>query len=347
MATKKYEEIRIANRIIRPHKCIKEPNFKARAVHISSGLQYVAMLLKHENKEASLFWTQAIGFYEATKKVDVISKPLTAYYCALNLIKALLVYNKVQFAKRIQHGLTGRREGTKASLSNEKVVFQGGGVSTELRRFLGEPVAKQECDLLEILYNLPYIHRAYCVAFSSREKNELFIPLYNPRFIKIRTNKEVYFAATLSQGWSNKHTVKKLPEGFEQYPLSYNPDGTIDIRWKERFKWEGKSETKNLDALSKHHEKLRKKLFYIHDSPGVWYLKRDVSDALPYSPITLTFAALHRLSELARYEPQSLEKHLDNRYNWLLVEFLERCLDQIIDELVAEITKKELRPSGA
>jgi len=40
------------------------------------------------------------------------------------------------------------------------------------------------------------------------------------------------------------------------------------------------------------------------------------------SSLTITFAAIHRLSELTRYSPELLAKYLDGRYNWLLSEFI-------------------------
>ena len=341
-----FEKVRLSNRVIKPHKSVKEPNFKAKAVHVTNGLQYVEMLLKLQDKKAALFWSQGKGFYEATKKVEMLSKPLTAYYCVLNLSKALLTYNKVKFPERVKHGVSGKRNGTKASLSNEVVLFSGAGVFTELRRFYGEDVGKKEYTLFDIFYNLQYIHRAFCITFSSKERNELFIPLENARFIKIKGNSEAYFQADLAENWSTSHIIKKLPKGFEKYPTAPLPEERLSIRYKKRFKWKGKSEKLKLKELSSYQTKLRKDISYIYDCPDIWYLKRDIAGAIPHSSTVLTFAALHRLSEIARYEPQFLEKHFNNKYNWLLAEFLNRCLEQIIDEITAEITKKELRASG-
>jgi hypothetical protein len=54
--------------------------------------------------------------------------------------------------------------------------------------------------------------------------------------------------------------------------------------------------------------------------------------------LTLTYAAMHRLSELARYEPHRLAGHLEASYNWLLNEFIAIALHQFTDEIASEIT---------
>jgi hypothetical protein len=51
---------------------------------------------------------------------------------------------------------------------------------------------------------------------------------------------------------------------------------------------------------------------------------------------------MHRLSELSRYDPDKLSRHFNNRYGWLLQEFLARTLDQVLDDLNSEITGYEV-----
>ena len=53
---------------------------------------------------------------------------------------------------------------------------------------------------------------------------------------------------------------------------------------------------------------------------------------------TLTFAIMHRLSELSRYSPNILAKYLESKNNWLLAEFLDKAKYQFIDKISSEIT---------
>ena len=55
---------------------------------------------------------------------------------------------------------------------------------------------------------------------------------------------------------------------------------------------------------------------------------------------------MHKLSELARYSPQSLAKHFDGRYNWLLSEFIAIAPLQFLDEISCEMTGYEFMPPG-
>ena len=64
------------------------------------------------------------------------------------------------------------------------------------------------------------------------------------------------------------------------------------------------------------------------------------------STLPLTYAAMHRLSELARYEPQSLRAHLEKDASWLLSEFIEKSIVQFIDQISCEITGNEFRMTG-
>ena len=50
---------------------------------------------------------------------------------------------------------------------------------------------------------------------------------------------------------------------------------------------------------------------------------------------------MHRLSELSRYEPITLSKHLSSQQNWLISEFIKGAPYQYINEIASEITGEE------
>jgi hypothetical protein len=60
----------------------------------------------------------------------------------------------------------------------------------------------------------------------------------------------------------------------------------------------------------------------------------------------MTLMTMHRLSELARYEPFTLQKYLQSQQNWLISEFLSSAPAQFIDELACEITGMDFMPPG-
>ncbi|MBQ2988326.1 MAG: hypothetical protein IJD59_04400 [Clostridia bacterium] len=53
-------------------------------------------------------------------------------------------------------------------------------------------------------------------------------------------------------------------------------------------------------------------------------------------------AIVHRFSEIVRYKPEQMYRLLQEKENWLIHEFLSIVLDQFMDEIACEITKKEI-----
>ena len=62
--------------------------------------------------------------------------------------------------------------------------------------------------------------------------------------------------------------------------------------------------------------------------------------------MSLIMAAMHRISEIARYKPEQLAHLMKSKENWLMHEFLTLALDQFIDELAAEITGQDIMCTG-
>jgi len=292
-------------------------------------------------KEALFFWQQARHFYNATKQLPNTSSPLTAYYCFLNSTKALLLIKGVKFSDK--HGVSGYNRGNKKSLTNEIVKFQTCGVLPALIGYLGENQSFKQYTLKNLLYNLPYVHRAYDLTFKS--SRELFIPVVSPRYVKKSDSDEAWFCAKLDKRYTNQHTINKLPDGFE---LDKGRPEEFIIRSKKRFDWKKGQQDNNLKKLSNYHQKIRKNLFYIYGATKLWYIKRKngIDGYIEHTNLPLIFAAMHRLSELARYSPNILARHFDSNYNWLLSEFILNSLNQFIDEISSEITGHEFMMPG-
>lgn len=77
----------------------------------------------------------------------------------------------------------------------------------------------------------------------------------------------------------------------------------------------------------------------------MWYIKRtrvNNDDVLNISTITINMAVMHRLSEIARYKPEQLDRLMNGNENWLLHEYMQAALDQFVDEMASEITGREV-----
>lgn len=326
-------------------KSYTRPDFEAATVLVSDPWQYVDLWLRRQGKnDARFYWEQAKQFYDAALALPPIASPLPAYYSLLNATKALLTSKGLVYKR--YHGVSGRKEASKRGLRAEKIKFLSSGVLPTLARYLGEPTTKMELSLYELLYNLPYIHRAFTLTFKSAQ--ELFIPIRNPRFVvKDRSNK-AWFEAQIELPDATGRTTAKLPSGYER-DLGIESDYVV--RRKKRFNWifTAAETANNLERLWRYHHQVRQNVFYINGPTRLWYMKRKsdgVPDFVSRTSLTITYAAMHRLSELARYEPLTLAKHFEGQYNWLLTEFIEVAPKQFIDEIAAEITGMDFMAPG-
>ena len=176
---------------------------------------------------------------------------------------------------------------------------------------------------------------------------DLFIPVDNPHFVRKEKTSESWFCCEIAVRRFTRPATMNTLNGFEHDPV-YKTDRTV-VRMKKRFKWmHGGKKFDNIQRLTNYHRRVREHLFYIAGSTRLWYLKRNSDPAgfIGRSSTTLTFAALHRISEIARYRPDSLQKHFECRHNWLLSEFIGKALPQYIDEISSEITGSDFMPTG-
>lgn len=341
-----FVKLRIHGKAISVHKAAINPDFASRTVLVTDTWDYVDLWLKRRQKEQALFyWQQARDFYVASSQLPKTSSPLTAYYCFLNAAKTLLIVNGTKFSEL--HGLGGRSPDQKRALLQDEVIeLEGSGVAPALCGYLKENLQPGPFSLKDILFNLVYIHRAYNLTFKSQ--SELFIPIASPEFVRKEGSSESWFCADINDPrYMNTFTLKKLSPSFERDIGAKKP---FVVRKKKRFSWDSKSgaSQKNIEELKQYHRKLRKELFYIYGPNRLWYIKRTsgIKNLIDHSSLSLTLWAMHRLSELARYQPTILAKHFSSRHNWLLSEFIATAPYQFIDEISSEITGHEFMIPG-
>jgi hypothetical protein len=161
------------------------------------------------------------------------------------------------------------------------------------------------------------------------------------------SNHEVWVSANVDGRYADGRSLSTLPPHFE-IDDGY-PDECV-VRCRRRVRWNKTKSEKNaaMERLKTYHRKMRQHIVYIVASPTLWYLKREMAGAKSINRYTLTLimAAMHRLSELSRYDPKGLIRYLEGKENWLLTEFIELGPIQFIDELVCEMTSLEFGSPG-
>lgn len=333
--------LKLNGRVLKVQKAFKKPAFGSKSILVENTWDYIELHLKRKGAtEALFFWNQAESFYEAYKNLNQTSKPLLAYYCCLNASKALLKSQNISFSDL--HGVTGESTSSRTALSNEHVIFKQNGILGSLCDYYEETSNNNKYSLYELFYNLPFIHRAFDLTYSSPP--ELFIPVDNPHYVQMNSSNECWVTMEVTDHkYQNKHILNKIPTAYERDPCI--PDKFI-LRKKKRVKWlSGASNKKdNLKRLTNYHKNVREHLYCIHGSKKYWYLKRSHNikrTIITRSPVTMIFGAMHRLSELSRYNPEILTKHFDSQHNWLLSEFINTALYQFIDSISSDITGHE------
>lgn len=339
--------VKIGRNSVSLKRAIIKPNFKNKTVLTDSTWRYVEIFLKENGNEESLFyWEQARNFCKATENLSLVSSPLTTYYTFLNATKALLVYKSIDFDNK--HGVSGHREDGRYNLQNEHVILKPKGIVSSLSNYLKEPIHEGgvEYNLKKILCNLQFVHRAYILTYS---EPDLFIPIVNPRFVCDKFRNVGWFEAELEPEHSNKTTLSRLV-GFS-LDEKYVNDDFYTIRRNKVFTWIAPRNTPTADSkkeLEKYHVKIRKQLRYIYSPNNLWYVKRkDLKNhVIDRGTLPLIFIAMHRLSELSRYQPQILKKLFERSSSWLLSEFITKSMVQFVDQISSEITGDDFRMTG-
>ena len=349
------EVIRIADRNVKPHKATTSPMFGERTVLTSSPWEFVALWLRRKQMSKALFyWQQARTFSYAATDMPIESAPLLHYYGFMNATKALLSAKGVLFDEH--HGVRAhnmRAPSSKLTLSNEGVRLQNRGIAPALSHYLGELETSNTHSLEELLFNLPCIHRTYCLTY--RKQKDLFVPLTDCQFVFDALTKSAYFSANLSQDHIGERYMRRLPPSLIE-DVSIGNGRAIRSAGSFAIAKATLKSRVEFDLLADLQRGLRADINYIAVSQTLWYVKTVVAGPkrlsqspltsalltgpkrLSRSPLTSTLLAMHRLSEICRYRPEELASFLSGQQNWLLIEFIRMSPMQFIDELAAELT---------
>ena len=330
-------------------KSFQTAKYGTRTVLTDSCWEYVSLFLKRQSVagsgDALFYWKQAQSFYQASVNLPDDAKPLTSYYCILNASKALLRFNGISDNLLSNHGIsTVRNDSEKTNLKDAYTAIKGAGVLNQLSRYYGNALDVKHYSIFDLLYNIPCVHRAFCITYS---KSELFIPVYTPVFVKKDHSSESWLMFEIRGRYANSNALKSLPS---QYEHDIGVQEKYIIRKKKRFKWDIHT---NIDDRKKkllnYHQKIRKDLYYVLGNYKFWYIKKSIKGnelLANTSSSVLIFAVFHWLSELVRYNPKLFNKYMKSKQNWLFHEFINKALEQFVDEISCEITGQDIMSTG-
>lgn len=333
------ESLKANGRDLKPHKATISPQLSARTVLTNSPWEFVALWLERNQKpDARFFWDQAKVFADAALGIPVQSAPLLLYYSFMNATKALLSAKAVPFQPR--HGVRAhnmRGPSTVIELSNEGVQIEQRGILPSLAAYLNERETSRHHSLEEILFNIPCVHRTFCLTYPGQA--DLFIPLTDCRYVFDQVSRQAHLAANLSRDYASAAHLATLPSSLIADRTAPDIRG-IRSAVSVPVSAPVISSVADMASLETLNMQLRPDLNYINGAQTLWYAKVQVTGParLQRSPLTLTLAAMHRLSEICRYRPVELSAFLSSQQNWLLTEFIRMSPMQFLDEISAEIT---------
>lgn len=368
------------NRMLRMSKTYSDQNFHKQTVLTDDVFTYVSFYFCSHHKAMKFanpqntqkygnpnqfgyefYWNQAKIFYDAAKKLPIETAPVAAYYCMLNAAKSYLSYtSKTADLFVDQFGLHGLNEDHTDSgndLSTISIKHKENGVFPLFAKnldadFLAKWPAATSRSLKSLLYNLPFVHRAFTMTYTTRSKkvDELFLPLNagdSPKYYKGNDGK-AYLVVELERQFFAANASSIPAATLASIGQDYKQCGNTGFKIISAIgaRYNSNSISGELKELN---NSMRKTLAYIRGAKRLWYVKRVAStnsDILNVSNLTINMAAMHRVSEIARYKPEQLNRLMQSNENWLLHEFISLSLDQFIDELAAQITQQDIMCTG-
>ncbi len=327
-----------AGRILKPHKAILSAQFDARTVLTESPWEFVSLWLKREHQFGALIlWNQAREFHDVSVGLSLQSAPLPLYYSFMNAAKSLLTSKGISFNPH--HGIRAedlRGRSRRIKLSNEGVKIKQDGVLPALSSYLKEIETVRQHTLKELLFNLAYMHRTYCLTY--RSQRDMFVPLKDPKFVVNTHTKAAYFSASVSEDFPLTRIRTRLPSTLVLDPSA----GPRAIRSAAEATLSNVNSVTSADLakIALLNLQLRCDLHYINATETLWYAKLNVNGPrrLARFPLTVTLAAMHRLSEICRYRPLELAAFMSSQENWLLTEFVRSAPGQFLDAIASEVT---------
>ncbi|MBB3236135.1 YaaC family protein [Phyllobacterium endophyticum] len=319
------------------HKASINQIFGSRTVLTNSPWTFVALWLKRNKLDKGLFyWGQAEEFYKASIGLPLQSSPLLLYYSYMNAVKALLASKNINFHEHHgvgRHAIPGAS--TRVNISNTGIRIANRGVLFSLAQYYHEPEESRTHSLKEILFNLPFIHRTYCLSHPGQA--QMFMPIVEPVYAFDRLTRRAYLRFKMSKDHTSRQAIKRLAPNFVPDPGS---DSFLRSSADVAVSSASRPSAVDLENLASLRRQLQGYLNYINGAQTLWYIKVNTAGPtrIERQVPTLVLAGMHRLSELCRYAPLELSAHLSGKYNWLLSEFIQMSPNQFIDEIASELT---------
>jgi len=304
-------------------------------------------LTKDQKRQSLAFIQQAFEFFEAAQNPRIGSRPLLYYYSFLNLAKVAVLLGGVNLPPVVRHGISDPRENIRQRLRLpgqgvriEKCAHDHSVIFPEFVSFLGgEVTSPRVIKVLDLLRQVPGTHRTYCRVTGC---DPCCIPIKVFRFFQ--AGKKIF----LHMGFDRKDDDVRSTLPQLRTSSSFNrlftevyvpPEHWSDrkIIWFETDLFAGEKATVNsaLRAMAKDITSLGFSSILTSIGYRHYVLCMPKPKLLP--PLAVIYAIMFYFGSITRYKPYDFDRIVEDKYSWLVSEFLKTQPNQFLHGLAGQI----------
>jgi hypothetical protein len=318
---------------------------------------------RYRSEKAWAYLWQGHEFYQAAQNPRFDSRPLLYYYSFLNAVKAFLIARGTNVPPRSFHGVSDPAANSKKRLRLEGQTVrvdsrgnQNDRILPELIANLGASVSNQSYRVLDLMAQIPAIHRTYTTIGRGRVKTAV-IKTRSRTLIQAWRKGPCFAAAEITplrdraSAWAIVALDRESLDSrsaiglLEQTPAIRVGLMRVDRGIKDEFCFE----TAGYSLSNRH--KAMADISKALGRAGVWSVLtpsgyRHYLGAIPQRyrlpQLASIYATMFYLGSVTRYRQYDYETILGGRYAWLVEEFLATEPTQFLYLLASQLTGVEV-----
>lgn len=306
--------------------------------------------------DANYFIDQARDFFEATRiSRSEAGKPVLLYYCALNLVKALLITkNPAQTLDVAKHGLHESNPRTLPAIQHTVIAHQSNGnninVFDEIFKYFahGTPVSNGPINIKDLMRQVIVGHRLFV---DIERISERFIHLKKIEYVNADTGDSLWLRLyfDLEDIRKAKLTIKDilvstgLDGKFRQ--VAFDSPDMICLEQTQTYphaKWPS-------DALAAASGSIKNDLWTIMltSTPYTrhYVFVRQAGERV-FPQLLSIYALFYYFSSVTRYRPSQFQEMISSKHGGFVSEFINNQMTQFIYLIASEFASREVaKPS--
>jgi YaaC-like Protein len=302
----------------------------------------------------SAYVGQAQSFYLASIGLDVLSRPLLAYYAILNLAKAwVTLCDPVTTESKIYHGTVDRYKAkSRYYFAQEALSFEKNGVFAEVAKRSATGFFYAQRKTVAVAELAPYLAETNDEFEGSIDEPPKLIPLDALEVWRSAKSKpsggELWLRAKISRDVLTARNISgsRLLERAYHFGQQFDQ---VSIAGQDAYRvyetkavlYKGRNPTSAVPDLTRIFED---SLIHVNRSAGThrYFLVLEKLHSL-LSQEAVAFAVLNHLSNMVRYRPDQVERLAAEKWSWLLGTWVPRVLENALLTYSTRILDEEMR----